>query len=93
LAIFPIVLDFHCATSALTYLPASKVQVIELSEPLFAMFFVRLIVYESATMRFWFGHIWHCDHQKWILKYHIELFLIPTVSQLPLLTLLGRVII
>ena len=44
LAIFPTILGFYCTTSALTYLPASKVQVIELSEPLFAMFFVWLIL-------------------------------------------------
>lgn len=55
LAIFPTILGFYCTTSALTYLPASKVQVIELSEPLFAMFFVWLILHEAATMRFWLG--------------------------------------
>ncbi|MBO6225193.1 MAG: DMT family transporter, partial [Psychrobacter sp.] len=55
LAIFPTILGFYCTASALTYLPASKVQVIELSEPLFAMFFVWLILHESATIRFWLG--------------------------------------
>ena len=55
LAIFPTILGFYCTTSALKYLPASKVQVIELSEPLFAMFFVWLILHEAATMRFWVG--------------------------------------
>lgn len=55
LAIFPTILGFYCTTSALKYLPASKVQVIELSEPLFAMFFVWLILHEVATMRFWLG--------------------------------------
>ena len=55
LAIFPTILGFYCTTSALKYLPASKVQVIELSEPLFAMFFVWLILHEDATMRFWLG--------------------------------------
>ena len=55
LAIFPTILGFYCTTSALKYLPASKVQVIELSEPLFAMFFVWLILHEDATMRFWVG--------------------------------------
>lgn len=55
LAIFPTILGFYCTTSALKYLPASKVQVIELSEPLFAMFFVWLILHEAATIRFWLG--------------------------------------
>ena len=55
LATFPTILGFYCTTSALKYLPASKVQVIELSEPLFAMFFVWLILHEAATMRFWVG--------------------------------------
>ena len=55
LAIFPTILGFYCTTSALKYLPAAKVQVIELSEPLFAMFFVWLILHEVATMRFWLG--------------------------------------
>lgn len=55
LAIFPTILGFYCTTSALKYLPAAKVQVIELSEPLFAMFFVWLILHEAATMRFWLG--------------------------------------
>ncbi|SNT70033.1 DMT family transporter [Psychrobacter sp. LV10R520-6] len=55
LAIFPTIIGFYCTTSALKYLPASKVQVIELSEPLFAMFFVWLILHEDATMRFWLG--------------------------------------
>ena len=48
-------IGFYCTTSALKYLPAAKVQVIELSEPLFAMFFVWLILHEAATMRFWLG--------------------------------------
>lgn len=55
LAVFPTILGFYCTTSALKYLPAAKVQVIELSEPLFAMFFVWLILHEAATMRFWLG--------------------------------------
>lgn len=55
LATFPTILGFYCTTSALKYLPASKVQVLELSEPLFAMFFVWLILHEAATMRFWVG--------------------------------------
>ena len=55
LATFPTILGFYCTTSALKYLPASKVQVLELSEPLFAMFFVWLILHEAATMRFWLG--------------------------------------
>ena len=55
LAIFPTILGFYCTTSALKYLPAAKVQVIELSEPLFAMFFVWLILHEAVTMRFWVG--------------------------------------
>lgn len=55
LAIFPTILGFYCTTSALKYLPAAKVQVIELSEPLFAVFFVWLILHEAATMRFWLG--------------------------------------
>ena len=55
LATFPTILGFYCTTSALKYLPAPKVQVLELSEPLFAMFFVWLILHEAATMRFWLG--------------------------------------
>ncbi len=55
LAIFPTILGFYCTTSALKYLPASKVQAIELAEPLFAMLFVWLVLHEAATMRFWIG--------------------------------------
>jgi drug/metabolite transporter (DMT)-like permease len=55
LAIFPTILGFYCTTSALKYLPAPKVQVIELTEPLFAMFFVWVVLHEVATMRFWIG--------------------------------------
>lgn len=55
LAIFPTILGFYCTTSALKYLPASKVQIIELAEPLFAMLFVWLILHEVATIRFWIG--------------------------------------
>lgn len=40
LAIFPTILGIYCTTSAFKYLPAPKVPVIELSEPLFAMLFV-----------------------------------------------------
>ncbi|SUD90827.1 DMT family transporter [Psychrobacter phenylpyruvicus] len=55
LAIFPTILGFYCTTSALKHLPASKVQVVELSEPLFAMLFAWVILHEVATMRFWIG--------------------------------------
>lgn len=55
LAIFPTILGFYCTTSALKHIPASRVQVIELAEPLFAMFFVWLILGEVATLRFWVG--------------------------------------
>lgn len=55
LAIFPTVLGFYCTTSALKYLPAAKVQVIELAEPLFAMLFVWVILGDVATLRFWIG--------------------------------------
>ena len=55
LAILPTILGFYCTTSALKYLPASKVQVTELSEPLFSMFFAWIILHELVTMRFWLG--------------------------------------
>ncbi len=55
LAFFPSILGFYCTTSALKYLSASKVQVIELSEPLFAMFFAWVILHEQPTAKFWLG--------------------------------------
>jgi DME family drug/metabolite transporter len=36
LAILPTILGFYCTTKAINYLPPSQVQIIELSEPLFA---------------------------------------------------------
>lgn len=55
LALFPTILGFYCTTSALKHLPASKIQVIELSEPLFAMLFAWILLNEVVTIRFWIG--------------------------------------
>lgn len=55
LALFPSILGFFCTTSALKHLSASKVQVLELTEPLFAMFFAWVFLNELPTSRFWIG--------------------------------------
>ncbi len=55
LAVLPSILGFYCTTSALKHISASKVQVLELSEPLFAMLFAWYILNEQPTMRFWIG--------------------------------------
>lgn len=55
LAFLPSILGFYCTTSALKHLSATKVQVLELIEPLFAMLFAWLFLNNMPTMRFWLG--------------------------------------
>jgi len=49
LAILPTIGGFYCTTKALTLLAANKVQTLELTEPLFAMFFAFLLLGEYIT--------------------------------------------
>ncbi|MDO4906998.1 DMT family transporter [Neisseria sp.] len=55
LALLPTVLGFYCTTKALQYLSAAKVQVTELSEPLFAAMLAWLFLREYPTPHFWAG--------------------------------------
>lgn len=49
LAILPSILGFFCTTKAVTYLQPAKVQLLELSEPLFAAAIAFLMLGESVT--------------------------------------------
>ncbi|MDK9560428.1 DMT family transporter [Gallibacterium anatis] len=55
LAILPTLLGFFCTTKALSYLSAVKVQVTELSEPLFAMLLAWLFWGEFPSYAFYVG--------------------------------------
>ncbi len=55
LALFPTVLGFYCTTKSLQYLEASKVQVTELSEPIFSMLFAWLFLSQSPNSSFFLG--------------------------------------
>ncbi|UOP05745.1 DMT family transporter [Conchiformibius kuhniae] len=55
LALLPTILGFYCTTKALNCMSAAKVQVAELSEPLFAAAFAWLLLHETPNGGFWAG--------------------------------------
>lgn len=55
LAVLPTILGFYCTTKALNLLSAAKVQVTELSEPLFAAGLAWLLLGEVPSGGFWIG--------------------------------------
>lgn len=55
LAIFPTILGFYCTTKALNYLTAAKVQVTELSEPIFAIIMAWIFLSELPGYHFFIG--------------------------------------
>lgn len=57
LALLPTLLGFYCTTKALHYMSASKVQVTELSEPIFATVLAWLFLQEIPTSSFAVGTI------------------------------------
>lgn len=57
LALLPTLLGFYCTTKALHYMSASKVQVTELSEPIFAAILAWLFLQEIPTPSFAVGTI------------------------------------
>lgn len=57
LAIFPTILGFYCTTKALKYLSASKVQVTELSEPIFSTLLTFLVFQTLPNYSFILGSI------------------------------------
>lgn len=50
LAVLPSVLGFFCTCKAVNYLPPARVQLLELSEPLFTASFAFLVLGESVTL-------------------------------------------
>ncbi|ELA08782.1 hypothetical protein MOMA_00180 [Moraxella macacae 0408225] len=57
LAILPTILGFYCTTKALNYLTAAKVQVTELSEPIFATTMAWVFLSELPNINFFIGAI------------------------------------
>lgn len=57
LAVLPTILGFFCTTKALSYMSAAKVQVTELSEPIFAALMVWVFIHEQPTLSFLYGAI------------------------------------
>ncbi len=55
LALLPTLIGFYCTTKALVYLSASKVQVTELSEPIFTMVLAWLLLNEVPNQTFFLG--------------------------------------
>lgn len=55
LAVLPTILGFYCTTKALNYLSAAKVQVTELSEPLFTVLLAWLFLNETPEWIFFIG--------------------------------------
>lgn len=55
LAILPTILGFYCTTKALNYLTAAKVQVTELSEPIFAVIMAWIFLSELPGYQFFIG--------------------------------------
>ncbi|NOL49001.1 DMT family transporter [Pelistega europaea] len=55
LALLPTLIGFYCTTKALVYLSASKVQVTELSEPIFTMVLAWLLLNEAPNQTFFLG--------------------------------------
>ncbi|QQZ28758.1 DMT family transporter [Thiothrix subterranea] len=50
LAIFPSILGFFCTTKSVTYISPAKVQIIELTEPVFASIFAFIVLGEGITL-------------------------------------------
>jgi len=57
LAIFPTVLGFYCTTKALTYISASKVQLFEVSEPIFSGILAYIVLQELISGRGYIGAV------------------------------------
>ncbi len=57
LAVLPTILGFFCTTKALSYMSAAKVQVTELSEPIFAALMAWVFIHEQPTLSFLYGAI------------------------------------
>lgn len=57
LAILPTILGFYCTTKALNYSTAAKVQVTELSEPIFAVIMAWIFLSELPSYQFFVGAI------------------------------------
>lgn len=57
LALLPTIVGFYCTTKALLYLSAAKVQVTELSEPIFAAFLAWILFYEIPSSHFFIGAV------------------------------------
>jgi drug/metabolite transporter, DME family len=55
LAVFPSILGFYCTTKAVQYLQPAKVQLLELSEPVFAAFFAFIVLNEAVTLSTFIG--------------------------------------
>lgn len=55
LALLPTILGFYCTTKALNYLTPAKVQVTELSEPIFAVMMAWIFLKELPTYQFFIG--------------------------------------
>lgn len=55
LAVLPTILGFYCTTKALNYLTAAKVQVTELSEPIFAVVMAWVFLSELPSYQFFLG--------------------------------------
>ena len=53
LAVLPTILGFFCTTKALSYMSAAKVQVTELSEPIFAALMAWVLFMNSQLYRFY----------------------------------------
>ncbi|TCM65082.1 EamA domain-containing membrane protein RarD [Acinetobacter calcoaceticus] len=74
LAIFPTILGFYCTTKALIYLNAAKVQVTELSEPIFAVILSWMIFDYRPSSWFIFGAIFILLGIMFIHQIHLSLF-------------------
>ncbi|WP_339451502.1 DMT family transporter [Pseudomonas sp. EA_5y_Pfl2_R50] len=55
LAILPTILGFYCTTKAIQYLTPSKVQILELSEPVFAALMALVFLRELPGLSTWIG--------------------------------------
>ncbi|PID66050.1 MAG: EamA family transporter [Gammaproteobacteria bacterium] len=57
LAVFPTILGFYCTIKSLQYIAPSKVQVTELSEPIFSMLFAWCFLSQIPTPQFFIGSV------------------------------------
>lgn len=81
LAILPTILGFYCTTKALNYLTAAKVQVTELSEPIFAVIMAWIFLSELPSYQFFIGAMFivlgiiliNQMHQNLLCKVHNKL--------------------